>query len=100
MSWLQRLRIDKFLLVLILVMIIASLFPCKGGWKIFFTYLTTAAIALLFYAQCQAVAHGGHCWNEPLEAISLGDVSQHLCVVPLARIGDVPADIRCDDTHL
>lgn len=49
MSWLQRLRIDKFLLVLILVVIIALLFPCEGGWKIFFAHLTTAAIALLFF---------------------------------------------------
>lgn len=49
MSWLKRLRIDKFLLVLILVVIIASLFPCEGGWKIFFAHLTTAAIALLFF---------------------------------------------------
>lgn len=33
MCWLQRLRIDKFLLVLILVVIIASLFPCEGAGK-------------------------------------------------------------------
>lgn len=49
MSWLQRLRIDKFLLVLILVVIVASLFPCEGIWKTFFEHLTTAAIALLFF---------------------------------------------------
>ena len=49
MSWLQRLRIDKFLLVLISVVILASLFPCRGVFKILFEYLTTAAIALLFF---------------------------------------------------
>ncbi|BFO10282.1 hypothetical protein GGER_27920 [Serratia rubidaea] len=35
MSWLQRLRIDKFLLVLILVVAVASLFPCEGVWQVF-----------------------------------------------------------------
>jgi sodium/bile acid cotransporter 7 len=49
MSWLQRLRIDKFLLILVCVVIIASLFPCEGKTKVFFEYLTTAAIALLFF---------------------------------------------------
>ncbi len=49
MSWLQRLRIDKFLLVLIVVVILASLFPCRGLIKNLFEYLTTAAIALLFF---------------------------------------------------
>lgn len=49
MSWLQRLRIDKFLLVLILVVIIASIFPCEGEVKVGFEHLTTAAIALLFF---------------------------------------------------
>lgn len=49
MSWLQRLRIDKFLLVLITVVILASLFPCEGIYKTIFEHLTTAAIALLFF---------------------------------------------------
>ncbi|MCB5300840.1 bile acid:sodium symporter family protein [Yersinia bercovieri] len=49
MSWLQRLKIDKFLLVLILVVIIASIFPCEGEVKVWFEHLTTAAIALLFF---------------------------------------------------
>lgn len=49
MSWLQRLRIDKFLLVLISVVVLASLFPCRGVVKVSFEYLTTAAIALLFF---------------------------------------------------
>ena len=37
------------MLVLILVVIVASLFPCEGIWKTFFEHLTTAAIALLFF---------------------------------------------------
>ncbi|MFP1871510.1 bile acid:sodium symporter family protein [Lonsdalea quercina] len=49
MGWLQRLKIDKFLLVLVLVVITASFFPCEGEVKVFFEYLTTAAIALLFF---------------------------------------------------
>ncbi|TCV99778.1 bile acid:sodium symporter family protein [Biostraticola tofi] len=49
MSWFQRLRIDKFLLVLVVVVIVASFFPCRGIVKVFFEYLTTAAIALLFF---------------------------------------------------
>ncbi|MFC0227025.1 bile acid:sodium symporter family protein [Serratia aquatilis] len=49
MSWLQRLRIDNFLLVLVIVVLLASFFPCEGIWKTFFEHLTTAAIALLFF---------------------------------------------------
>ncbi|WON78715.1 bile acid:sodium symporter family protein [Serratia sp. UGAL515B_01] len=49
MSWLQRLRIDNFLLVLVIVVLLASFFPCEGSWKIFFQHLTTTAIALLFF---------------------------------------------------
>lgn len=49
MSWLQRLRIDKFLLVLICVVALASFFPCRGIARVIFENLTTAAIALLFF---------------------------------------------------
>jgi len=49
MSWLQRLKIDKFLLILVCIVVIASFFPCEGIYKTFFGYLTTAAIALLFF---------------------------------------------------
>lgn len=49
MTWLQRLKIDKFLLIMIGVVIVASLIPCKGQIKVVFEYLTTAAIALLFF---------------------------------------------------
>ena len=68
MSWLQRLRIDKFLLVLIFVVIVASLFPCEGIWKTFFEHLTTAAIALLFFMHGaklsrEAIIAGGSHWR-------------------------------------
>ncbi|MDR0218732.1 MAG: bile acid:sodium symporter [Enterobacteriaceae bacterium] len=49
MSGWQKLRIDPFLLTLVTVVIIASLFPCEGEVKTVFQYLTTAAIALLFF---------------------------------------------------
>ena len=49
MNWLQRLKIDTFLLVMIAVVVVASLFPCEGAVKTAFEYLTTAAIALLFF---------------------------------------------------
>ncbi|MDC9592396.1 bile acid:sodium symporter family protein [Xenorhabdus sp. IM139775] len=49
MNILQKLRIDPFLMILITVVIIASFFPCEGEAKTWFQYLTTAAIALLFF---------------------------------------------------
>lgn len=49
MGWLQKLRIDTFLLVLVVVVMLASWFPCRGEVKVFFEHLTTAAIALLFF---------------------------------------------------
>ena len=49
MSWWQRLKIDNFLLVLVAVVMLATLFPCTGVFKTFFGHLTTAAIALLFF---------------------------------------------------
>ncbi|MEY8710361.1 hypothetical protein A9B99_17905 [Mangrovibacter phragmitis] len=49
MDWFQRLKIDKFLLVMICVVVVASVFPCEGYVKTGFEYLTTAAIALLFF---------------------------------------------------
>ncbi|RPH22525.1 bile acid:sodium symporter [Buttiauxella warmboldiae] len=49
MNGLQRLKIDTFLLIMIAVVVVASLFPCEGALKTAFEYLTTAAIALLFF---------------------------------------------------
>ena len=43
------LKIDNFLLVLVAVVMLATLFPCTGVFKTFFGHLTTAAIALLFF---------------------------------------------------
>ncbi|WP_434778839.1 bile acid:sodium symporter family protein [Neisseria sp. Ec49-e6-T10] len=49
MKWLKKLYIDQFLLILICVVIIASIFPCKGLYKTIFEQLTNIAIALLFF---------------------------------------------------
>ena len=73
LSWLQRLRIDKFLLVLIVVVLTASVFPCEGNVKTFFEYLTTAAIALLFFM------HGAKLSREAITA-GMGHWRLHLVV--------------------
>ncbi|WP_107929075.1 bile acid:sodium symporter family protein [Neisseria animaloris] len=49
MKILKYLKIDTFLLMLLLMMLAATLFPAQGEAKTFFKYLTTAAIALLFF---------------------------------------------------
>ncbi len=71
--WLQRLRIDPFLLVLILVVLLASLFPCQGTAKALFSHLTTAAIALLFFM------HGAKLSREAIVA-GMGHWRLHLLV--------------------
>lgn len=68
MSWLQRLKIDTFLLILIGTVLIATLFPCEGVYKTFFEHLTTAAIALLFFMHgaklsFQAIIGGIKSWR-------------------------------------
>ncbi|MCG8707751.1 bile acid:sodium symporter [Brenneria sp. 4F2] len=73
MAWLQRLRIDKFLLVLVCVVLAASFFPCQGAAKVFFEYLTTAAIALLFFM------HGAKLSREAITA-GMGHWRLHLVV--------------------
>ena len=73
MSWLQRLRIDKFLLVLICVVILASLFPCEGIYKKVFEHLATAAIALLFFM------HGAKLSREAIVS-GMGHWKLHLVV--------------------
>lgn len=72
MRWLQRLKIDMFLIVMIGVVIVASLVPCEGNAKRLFEYLTTAAIALLFFM------HGAKLSRE---AILAGMGHWHLHVV-------------------
>lgn len=73
MGWLQRLRIDKFLLVLILVVATASVLPAQGIAKVFFENLTTAAIALLFFM------HGAKLSREAITA-GMGHWRLHLVV--------------------
>lgn len=43
------LRIDPMMIKLIITVLLASFLPAKGGFVDFFEYLTTAAIALLFF---------------------------------------------------
>ncbi|ARF51075.1 MULTISPECIES: bile acid:sodium symporter family protein [Pantoea] len=43
------LRIDPMMIKLIITVLLASFIPARGGFVDFFTYLTTAAIALLFF---------------------------------------------------
>ncbi|MEH2921283.1 bile acid:sodium symporter family protein [Samsonia erythrinae] len=73
MGWLQRLRIDRFLLVLILVVVATSILPAEGRAKIFFEHLTTAAIALLFFM------HGAKLSREAIKA-GMGHWRLHLVV--------------------
>ncbi|WKV51094.1 bile acid:sodium symporter family protein [Dickeya fangzhongdai] len=73
MAWLQRLKIDKFLLVLIAVVITASIFPCEGTAKVFFENLTNAAIALLFFM------HGAKLSRDAITA-GMGHWRLHLVV--------------------
>jgi sodium/bile acid cotransporter 7 len=73
MGWLQRLKIDNFLLVMIGVVIAASLFPCEGIVKTGFEYLTAAAIALLFFM------HGAKLSREAIVA-GIGHWKLHLVV--------------------
>ena len=73
MSWWQRLKIDNFLLVLVAVVMLATLFPCTGVFKTFFGHLTTAAIALLF------VMHGAKLSRDAILA-GLGHWKLHLLV--------------------
>lgn len=73
MSWWQRLKIDNFLLVLVAVVMLATLFPCTGVFKTFFGHLTTAAIALLFFM------HGAKLSRDAILA-GLGHWKLHLLV--------------------
>ncbi len=72
-KWLQRLRIDSFLLLLMTVVFLASVFPSQGNAKFFFEYLTTAAIALLFFM------HGAKLSREAIRQ-GIGHWKLHLVV--------------------
>ncbi|EJF31486.1 MULTISPECIES: bile acid:sodium symporter family protein [Enterobacteriaceae] len=73
MGWLQKLKIDNFLLIMIGVVIVASLFPCEGIVKTGFEYLTTFAIALLFFM------HGAKLSRDAIVA-GMGHWKLHLVV--------------------
>lgn len=73
MRWLQRLKIDTFLVIMIGVVIVASFFPCEGRVKTAFEYLTTFAIGLLFFM------HGAKLSREAIFA-GMGHWRLHLVV--------------------
>lgn len=73
MSWLQHLKIDKFLLVMICVVLLASFLPARGVVKNAFQYLTTFSIALLFFM------HGAKLSREAIFS-GLGHWRLHLLV--------------------
>ena len=74
MRWLQSLKIDTFLLVLVGIVLLATVLPCTGVFKTFFGHLTTAAIALLFFM------HGAKLSREAVLA-GLGHWRLHLLVL-------------------
>ncbi len=73
MSWWQKLKIDSFLMIMILVVILATLLPAQGEIKVIFQHLTTAAIALLFFL------HGAKLSREAILS-GLGHWRLHLVV--------------------
>ena len=73
MSWLEKLHIDSFLLILVAAVVAATFLPCTGTAKIFFEHLTTAAIALLFFM------HGAKLSREAI-MLGVGNWKLHVCV--------------------
>ncbi|WLI75821.1 bile acid:sodium symporter family protein [Kosakonia sp. H02] len=60
--------LDPFTLTLVCVVLLASFFPARGGFVPFFEWLTTAAIALLFFMHGaklsrEAIIAGGSHWR-------------------------------------
>ncbi len=60
--------LDPFTITLIVVVLLASFFPARGGFVPFFEGLTTAAIALLFFMHGaklsrEAIISGGSHWR-------------------------------------
>ena len=49
MNPIRRLRLDPFLMMILLMVLAATIVPAQGIGKTFFKHLTTAAIALLFF---------------------------------------------------
>jgi solute carrier family 10 (sodium/bile acid cotransporter), member 7 len=86
-QWLKRLKIDSFLLILMTVVMIATLFPCEGRYKTFFEHLSTFAIALLFFMHgaklsLQSIMDGFRHWRLHLLIFSITFV-----VFPLFGLG-------------
>lgn len=72
-KWLQKLRIDTFLMLLIGVIVLATFLPAQGTTKVWFEHLTTAAIALLFFM------HGAKLSREAIKQ-GMGHWRLHLLV--------------------
>lgn len=72
-KWLKWLKIDRFLLLLMAVIVLASLLPARGSMNTAFHYLTTAAIALLFFM------HGAKLSREAIKQ-GLGHWKLHILV--------------------
>ena len=72
-NWLQKMKIDRFLMLLIGVIVLASVLPVEGEVKVGFEYLTTAAIALLFFM------HGAKLSREAIKQ-GMGHWRLHLLV--------------------
>ena len=49
MSWLSRVRIDRFLVAIIIAAVVASILPASGVWADVLGWATSAAISLLFF---------------------------------------------------
>ncbi|SUC14232.1 Sodium Bile acid symporter family [Proteus vulgaris] len=73
MSWWQKLKLDPFLMIMICVVTLATLLPARGDIKTLFQYLTTGAIALLFFL------HGAKLSREAILA-GIGHWRLHLTV--------------------
>lgn len=73
MAWWQKLKLDPFLMIMICVVTLATIFPCEGEIKVAFQYLTKAAIALLFFL------HGAKLSREAIMS-GLGHWRLHLTV--------------------
>lgn len=73
MNILKSLKIDTFLLLILLMVLLATLFPAQGEAAVWFKHLTTAAISLLFFM------HGAKLSREAILA-GIGHWRLHLLV--------------------
>lgn len=61
MSWWQKLKIDSFLMIMILVVILATLLPAQGEIKVIFQHLTTARSPYCFFCMGQSFLEKRYC---------------------------------------